>query len=254
MKARICSVGSVFFFFWMIFSSFALEDVVLTPVSLVTCEWAPFYGSDLPDQGFFTKIVRESFENVGYELDVTFFPWTTAMKLAQSNEYDGLMGAYYSRAREVDFMYSKPIYLAKNLFIARKGMNIKYNGDLHNLEGFRVGISKGYTYTEEFDEAEYLTKVVATCPETCVQLILSNHVDLILIQHDKFLDIIDGCNGGLKGLVALGPSLVEKPLFVATSRTGNDHQRIIECFNEGFRQLVQSGRYNQIIQMRNKQD
>jgi len=217
-------------------------------VTLTTCEWAPVYASTLPKEGFFTEIVRQAFEARGYRLEVTFQGWPQALAQARENTYHGLLGAYYNQARERDFLYSLPIYSVRTIFIARKGLGARYDGQLSNLKGLRVGVSKGYTYTEAFDQADYLTKVEAEGPRQLLEMIIASRVDVIVILSDAAQMLIkEDFREQAKGLTALGPSLTESKLYVAVSRNHKGHVGLIDAFNRGFKALIKSGRLAKIL-------
>ncbi len=100
-------------------SLWALDD----SIHLVTCNWEPFYGEHLPNQGFITQIARESFDSSGLNLKATFTDWSKAIEMSKSKGAIGLLGAYYTDERNKEYVYSLPLYSSKVIFIARKELN-----------------------------------------------------------------------------------------------------------------------------------
>ena len=49
-------------------------------ISMLTVEWAPHYGSELPEQGLTTAIVKAAFKAGGHSSNVDFIPWARALK------------------------------------------------------------------------------------------------------------------------------------------------------------------------------
>lgn len=230
----------------------AQENVGAAPVSLTTCEWAPFYASSLPKNGFIAHLFLEAFKSVGYVPSVTFQDWAEAMKAVEVSTHDALLGAYYSDKRAETFLFSNPVYTVDNVFIARKACRAKYDGDLGNLHSLRIGVSKGYTYSSEFDCEEELSKIVAANPQELVKRILNDELDVIIIQIDIFLEIIRTTySGQADSLQALGPSLTKKGLFLAVSKDRKNAEKLIEDFNKGLSLLVKSGRYTEIVNRKN---
>lgn len=239
-------------FFAFCFGVLAQEQDKARPVSLTTCEWAPFYASSLPRNGFVAHLFSEAFRSVGYVPSVTFMDWEDSMKSVKEGEHDALLGAYYSDERAETFYFSNPVYTVDNVFIARKACQAKYDGDLANLQSLRIGVSKGYTYSAEFDRNEMLTKVVASDPQELVKLILNDELDVIIIQIDIFLEIVrTAYSGQADTLQALGPSLTEKGLFLAVSKDRKNATELVKDFNSGLSVLVQSGRYTDIVNRKN---
>jgi len=239
-------------FFAFCFGALAQEQSEARPVSLTTCEWAPFYASSLPRNGFVAHLFSEAFRSVGYVPSVTFMDWADAMTSAKAGEHDALLGAYYSDERAETFYFSNPVYTVDNVFIARKACLAKYDGELENLNSLRIGVSKGYTYSAEFDRNETLTKIIAADPQELVKLILNDELDVIVIQIDIFLEIVRTAHSGQADtLQALGPSLTEKGLFLAVSKGRKNALELVEDFNKGLSLLVQSGRYTKIVNRKN---
>lgn len=234
----------LFILFILIISSFAEDSLT---VSLVTCEWEPFYGSKLKDKGFFSKIVTEAFTLESVTPHYIFTEWSKALKLSKKAPYSGLHGAYMSEERKADYLFSLPVYSAKILFIARKELSIKYDGNLQNLRSYKIGVVKGYVYTPQFDTTSYLQKVEATSPEHLLELLGEKKVDCILIGKDVAQYLLQKkYSHYIPNFKALGPSLVENYLYLAISKQDPNHKELMERFNNGLRKLIKSGRLQQI--------
>jgi polar amino acid transport system substrate-binding protein len=49
-------------------------------VSMVTVEWAPHYGSNLPENGLMTALTTAAFKAGGHDASIEFIPWPRALK------------------------------------------------------------------------------------------------------------------------------------------------------------------------------
>ena len=65
-------------------------------ISMLTVEWAPHYGSELPEQGLTSAIVKAAFKAEGHNSAVDFIPWARALKEVEVGNSDVVMGAYHS--------------------------------------------------------------------------------------------------------------------------------------------------------------
>jgi len=58
-------------------------------ISMLTVEWAPHYGAELPENGLTTAVVKSAFNAGGHSSGVDFIPWarkrTSAGHLIKSN-------------------------------------------------------------------------------------------------------------------------------------------------------------------------
>lgn len=236
-------------FFAFLLLLFALSTAEEKKIALITCNWEPFYGDHIPQQGFITEIVQQAFKEKGYELSVAFTDWPKAVEDAQNGTYDGILGAYYSKEREEFFIYSLPIYNIKIIFICRKEIPCTYDGNLHNLKGYTVGVSKGYVNSKEFDEASYLSKKEYSGPDELIAKIIEGEVDIIAISSDVAQYLLrTRYKKGAPLLKALGPSLSEQSLYIPISLKNKEAKTIVADFNNGLKTIIESGKVDSIRQ------
>ena len=127
-------------------------------ISMLTVEWAPQYGSGLPEQGLTTAIVKAAFKAEGHSSVVDFIPWARALREVEAGNSDVVMGAYHNKEREQAYIFSEPIYFLQLGLIARPGLGVSEYKTLRNLASYSIGISRGFANSEEFDAASYLAK------------------------------------------------------------------------------------------------
>ncbi|NOR23845.1 MAG: hypothetical protein GQ542_05525 [Desulforhopalus sp.] len=53
---------------------------------MATLNWQPFYGENLPKNGFYAELSREAFKRAGYDLIITFVPWKRAVQMARTGK------------------------------------------------------------------------------------------------------------------------------------------------------------------------
>jgi polar amino acid transport system substrate-binding protein len=73
------------------------QQLYAREISMLTVEWAPHYGSELPEKGLTTAIVKAAFKAAGHSSDVDFIPWARALKEVEEGKSDIVMGAYHSQ-------------------------------------------------------------------------------------------------------------------------------------------------------------
>eukprot|EP00494_Astrolonche_serrata_P006718 UN06743 len=79
------------------------------------------------------------------------------------------MGAYYNDDRAKTYHMSDPFYQIKLGLIARRDVGIQQYNNLQELAPYRIGVSRGYANSEEFDAADFLNKDVAKGPTINIQ-------------------------------------------------------------------------------------
>jgi polar amino acid transport system substrate-binding protein len=217
-------------------------------IVLATDVWEPYYGPDLINKGFFTEITKESFKRVGYNCVVCFVPWKRALELGKSGKYDGLLGAFYSIERTEFFEFSMPICEEQLVFFSKKNTIKKKYSSLHDLKGYIIGTVRGYHYTDEFHNANYLTKDVATKTVDNISRLLLGRLDLVLASKLVFLHILRNDYPEIMNtLTRLEPPLVTSKLHITISKQNQNYKQIIQDFNKGLKMIKEDNTFDNIL-------
>lgn len=120
-------------------------------IRLVSLEWQPYAGASLHEQGASAVVVKAAFQAMGYAVDIDFYPWARAVRLAEGdNEYDGIFPMYYSSARERWLNCSGAIGNGPLGFAERAAAPVAWS-KLDDLSAYRIGVVRDYVNTEAFD-------------------------------------------------------------------------------------------------------
>ncbi|WP_299298007.1 transporter substrate-binding domain-containing protein [uncultured Tateyamaria sp.] len=147
-------------------------------LNLAATEWPPFYGSELPDNGFMTEIVVEAFDRAGYGTDVSFLPWKRAFEGSRDGKYDALFTMWYREEREEFFIFSDPLPSNELVLLVRSGEGGSFEG-YDKLKGKTVGVVRGYAAPPGFEEAG-LDVSEARDDEENLRKLLRGRVDMAL--------------------------------------------------------------------------
>ena len=154
------------------------QTIAAQDLSLAATEWPPFYGAELPDNGFMTEIVVEAFERAGYEPDVAFLPWSRAFEGTRDGKYDALFTMWYRAEREEHFIFSDPLPSNELVMLVRAGDDTVFEG-YAALQGKTVGVVRGYAPPPGFEEAN-LRVSEARDDEENLNKLLRGRVDMVL--------------------------------------------------------------------------
>ncbi len=216
-------------------------------ISMLTVEWAPHYGSDLPEKGLTTAIVKAAFKAQGHTSDVDFIPWTRALKEVEEGKSDIVMGAYHNKERENSYIFSDPIYFLELGLIARPDLGVSRYKSLRDLVHYSIGISRGFANSEEFDTANYLDKHVATFPNLNIRKLFRGRIDMAVMNFDLFRYEAKKEGFCISDVEFLEPPLDTKGLYLMASRRIPDGEKIIEDFNRGLDEIRKSGEFDRIM-------
>lgn len=215
-------------------------------LSLATLEWAPYVGRDLPNHGYTSEIVRRAFERVGYGVDITFMPWARVLRRAASGAFDAMYPAYHSRERARTFLFSDPFAWSYLVFYKRTGDEITYTR-LRDLEGYRIGVVRGYVNAPAFDRAEDLIKEPTDSDESNLRKLLRGRIDLAVIDRHTAGHLLENrISEGIGRLEPLGPPLQVKPLYLGMSMEVPGHQAVVSDFNRALARMASEGMLEEI--------
>ncbi|MGM0381475.1 MAG: substrate-binding periplasmic protein [bacterium] len=119
-------------------------------VTVSAGNYAPWTGKNLEGGGPYLQVVREVFNRAGYGVEFKFYPWKRALVLARKGKVHASAYWWTSKRREKDFYFSKPLSWDRVVFFYRKENPVKEWEDLEDLKEFRIGVTRGHTYTDEF--------------------------------------------------------------------------------------------------------
>jgi polar amino acid transport system substrate-binding protein len=110
-------------------------------------------------RGYSWDVVRESFHEMGYTIDLTVSPWARSMLYLKNGQTDVLFPTGKNTERQEIFYYSQePVNHANFLIYVLKDSPIKWNG-LQSLNGLRIGLKRGFNYGDDWAAATYFDKL-----------------------------------------------------------------------------------------------
>ncbi|WP_205747753.1 ABC transporter substrate-binding protein [Desulforhopalus sp. IMCC35007] len=110
-------------------------------------------------RGYSWDVVRESFHEMGYTIDLTVSPWARAMLYLKNGQTDLLFPTGKNTQRQKTFYYSQePVNHADFLIYVLKDSPIEWNG-LESLKGLKIGLKRGFNYGDKWAAAANIIKL-----------------------------------------------------------------------------------------------
>ena len=110
-------------------------------------------------RGYSWDVVRESFHEMGYTIDLTVSPWARSMLYLKNGQTDLLFPTGKNTERQITFYYSQePVNNADFLIYVLKDSTIEWNG-LESLKGLRIGLKRGFNYGDKWAAASDFIKL-----------------------------------------------------------------------------------------------
>lgn len=225
------------------------EDII----RLSTAEWYPYISKDLPNYGCDAQIVSEAFALEGIRVEYIFMPWARGYYEAETGLVDGAIEWMKLEEREVKFYFSeKPYNTQENIFLSHRDNPLDWE-TLDDLIGKKIGITVGYGYGGKLDELLANPDVIfetASSDEANIRKLLDGRIDVFPIERTVGEGILTKYfSTEERDQIILNP----KPLsqfypYVILTKALPENQERIEKYNRGFETLVNSGRYQKILE------
>lgn len=217
-------------------------------ITLATLNWQPFYGEDLPENGFFAALSREAFKRAGYEMELEFMPWKRALEMAKKGKYDGLLGAYFNEDREKEFFYTDSIARNEESFFQKKGKNIKYE-NIDELKQYKVGGLRGSAPVKALQEKGMTLEEV---PDDILNIkkLVGDRIDLIIAGKQQLfynLNNMADLQKFVGKIEAVEPPFKSYDLYCPISKKRSDGTNIVTKFNKALQEMREDGSYDEIL-------
>ncbi len=217
-------------------------------VVMCTLNWEPYYGQELPRNGFFTAIVKTAFERGGHRAKAQFMPWPRAMLEVKQGDRDVLLGAYYNEERADTYIASDSIYTDEVGIVTRSSLvDIREFNSLRELSEYTIGHGRGYAVNDEFDNAEYLNKEPEKSQVLNLRKLYAGRIDMIAGSFASIRYLANREGHDVDELVFLEPTLNENTLHIMFSRAIEDGEELLADFHRGLREIRQDGTYDRIL-------
>ena len=203
-------------------------------VSIMTVDWPPYYAQKLEDNGPIASVTREAFKAKGHTIKIQFVPWKRALEEVKQGRADMVLGAYDTEDRRRLYIYSDKTYELKDLVIGLASNGVTSFSTLEDLKGYTFGVTRGYAYSKEFEEAAYLSREVVSTDVLNLRKLFANRIQFIVMNTATFkgnLKLI--AEKDRKEYVFLSPPLSVNGLHNIFSRKVKDSPQLVEDFNAG---------------------
>jgi polar amino acid transport system substrate-binding protein len=220
----------------LLLSLFTLP-VMAETVYLTSLDWPPYAGKNLTEQGASVAVAKAAFKAMGHELEVDFFPWSRAVKLASegSSKYVGYFPEYLYDSEE--FVFSAPMGQGPLGLVERSDKAISWSA-LQDLSNYSIGVVQDYVNTEELDAmiaAGTIKAQVAPSDELNIQKVAGSRIDAAVIDANvmKYLLANSAKLEKAIGQVQMNSKLLtNKDLFVAFKNSA-DGKKWKAIYDEG---------------------
>lgn len=222
-------------------------------ISISVGEYPPYISESLPYYGIAAQIVSEAFAKEGIEVHYVFVPWNRALRMTENNDTDASLLWVITEEREKIYLFSDIVITGKAVFFYQKNFAFDWT-DYYDLEGLRFGGLSSASYPW-LDECRSLGINLSI---DLVQSDKQNFGKLLLGRIDLFsLDLLVGSylllhefTSEERNNTTYHKKVIEEwdyRLLFSRHINTNRNIELISKFNSGIAELIDSGRYDEII-------
>ena len=100
-----------------------------------------------------------------------------------------MLAAFWTEERAKWAAFTKPVGQVTTGFFRRRSRgDITFDGQFPALAPYVIAVGKGYSVSEEFDQADYLKKTEITSSESALAMLFLGRVDLVagVLEVDRY--------------------------------------------------------------------
>lgn len=207
---------------------------------LTSLHWPPFASEQLKQQGACIAIAKAALKAVGHTLEVDFYPWSRAVRMASRNDakYLGYLPEYSYPTDK--FVFSEPMANSGLGLVERKSHPISWV-NIKDLNQYTLGVVQDYVNTEELDamikQGSQPVEVVASDLHN-INKVLTGRIDAAIIDENVLKYILSQPDlQTVKHKLQLNKKLLtNQGLYIAFKNNQQGHVWR-ERFNQGLTQI-----------------
>ena len=205
------------------------------------------FGNTEKAEGLYPRLIKTIFARMGITVNLKALPWDKAVNEGKEGNA-AVIGIYKNNERLKIFDYSEPIFEERLAVYTKRGKTFDFN-QLSDLKGKRIGLNRGWSYGEAFDNARkkyHFNVNESQTNEQGFHKLVRGTIDCLIadqvaasqiIRHENLSDQVERLNK----LAAVNKAYV---VFVKSLKK----QHVLEKFNQALEEMKKDGSYRKIIQ------
>ena len=232
-----------FLFILLAFAFFVPAQVHAEKVVFVTVEDdipPNLYTENAQITGIYADIIKEVCTRLGIEPEMQRFPWKRCVENVKTGKADAIFPPILTKER-TEFLYfpDEPMMMKRVVIFARKESGIRMQS-LDDLKDKTVGVNRGYSYGEAFDNMQGLKKDESGDIMMQVKKLANRRMDVAVSVEAPFK--YHSRQLGFTDQLEVIYTISEEASYVAFSQASGEKGKILsEKFSQVLAQLKKEG-------------
>lgn len=219
---------------------------------LVAADSAPTaYMEEGRPTGILVDVVTEAFRRTGHQLEIQLMPWARCLAETRGGRVDGIFSVFRLPERNEFLTYTNvPIINEVLAFFVPAESDLKFGGDITQLQGLRIGVIRDTSYGAKVDsvlDAGVWSTVVKTNNiDSLVGMLALKRIDLAVGYRNVVLDAARK-KGYLGKIKEVSPSIDIIPSYLAFTKL-RDYSEIVASFDKALTSMKRDGSFGAIYE------
>ena len=204
----------------------------------------PFmYAKDGKPSGIYPQFIEAAFKHMNQPVVISAKPWKKDIEEADAG-VAGIAGIYRNPDREKKYDYSDRIFMERISVFFSKAAPVAY-ARIEDLKGRKVGVIRGWSYGDDFDNARKANLLVAEEAESDE----ANFVKLESHQLDAVVAITESGTGLMTKYKNVGFSATPvsaNPTFLIFAKSANE-KALLKQFDQAIKDMQASGELKKLV-------
>lgn len=212
-------------------------------------EWYPYAAyKDGKLQGWAVDIIEAAFAAVDVKVNFKSAPYARCLMLAETGQELGCFDSLKdSKLSKVLLFHTDPIFKAEIGIYALQSSTAS-NLQVTHLRGKQVGVTHGYTYTDEVDTDQSISREVAPTDLSNLRKLVRQRSEYSLIYTRVVDYLVNRYPEEFSGKIKQVGSIGQNSLYVSFSRQRADSTKYAELLDRGLRKIKKNGIYAKLEQ------
>lgn len=211
----------------------------------VDAENPPFmYAAEGRAAGLYPAIIAAAFAQMGQAANIEAKPWKRCLRETDDGKA-GIGGIYKNEERLKKYDFSEPIFVEKMAVYFNRANPLVFHA-VTDLAGKRVGVIRGWSYGDTFDQAVRdgrITVDEVASDAMNFKKLLAGRVDAVLAIDEAGVYQLE--SGQFDGVEKSGPYLFQKATYLAFSKQAKQ-AGLLARFNKVIDDMRKSGKLGRI--------
>jgi len=199
---------------------------------------APFMSAkDGKAVGIYPAIIQAAFKHMNVAVTLQPEPWKRALD-ETDNGKAGIGGVYKNADREKKYDFSEKLFTEKIQVFYSKTAPVVFSR-LDDLKGKKVGVIRGWSYGDDFDNARKTGAVIAEdgdSDESNIRKLDAGHLDVVIAVAESGAAIM----AKDKNVGVVATPLTQNATYIAFSKTAN-MKALLQQFDQALKDMQKTG-------------